>query len=324
MENQRAIDKKGDQKNGTTSTAEVLKRHSSCFRKGDLSGLLSDYDTEANLFTPNGVLRGLTAIRDFFAALLQEFGKPGTSFERLRQEIEGETAYSIWSAETAENHYEFATDTYVVQNGKIVTQTFAGKISPKRRLSHSELNTVVRQEGLDDRTLVKSSFSAVINAPIKKVDIPSWCFTLPESEYQACSPAHCSAGATTSPDGRRMSINVEIIGGSLMVQHYVEEIGQPDHLQLVSNSDVFTPTGRTKIGVIWDLSVKKIDDETCEFTNMVHSSATPELLDFLGKQGIPVEVFRTARKPFSEAHNRQETPLFAKSIERHALSHKQF
>ena len=26
-----------------------------------------------------------------------------------------------------------------------------------------------------------------------------------------------------------------------------------------------------------------------------------------------------ARKPISEAHNRQETPLFANSIERHAL-----
>jgi len=51
----------------------------------------------------------------------------------------------------------------------------------------------------------------------------------------------------------------------------------------------------------------------------VQSCATPELMDFLGKQGIPLEVFRGARKPVSEAHNRQETPMFAKSIERHAL-----
>jgi hypothetical protein len=171
----------------------------------------------------------------------------------------------------------------------------------------------------EDNTLVESSFSATINAPIEKVDIPSWCFTLSESEYQACSPAHCSAGATTAPDGRRMSINVEIIGGSLMVQHYVEEIAEPDHLRLVSHSDVFTPTGRTKIDVTWDLRVTRIDDTTCEFTNTVHSSAPPEMLDFLGKQGIPLDVFRVTRRPMSEAHNRQETPLFAKSIERHAL-----
>jgi hypothetical protein len=172
---------------------------------------------------------------------------------------------------------------------------------------------------MEDNTLVESSFSATINVPIDRVDIPAWCFTLPESEYQSCSPAHCSAGVTTAPDGRRMSINVEVLGGSPMVQHYVEEISERNHLRLVSNSDVFTPTGRIKVDVIWDLSVKKVDDHSCEFTNTVHSSATPELMDFLAKQGIPWEVFKAARKPMSEAHNRQETPLFAKSIERHAL-----
>ena len=173
---------------------------------------------------------------------------------------------------------------------------------------------------MDENTSVESSVSATIHAPIEAIDIPSWCFTLPEAEYQACSPAHYSAGATTAPDGRRMSINVEVIGGSLMVQHYVEEIGRPDHLRLMSDSDVFTPAGRTKIAVIWDLQVRKIDDKTCQFTNTVHSSATPELLESLGKQGIPFDVFRTARRPMSEARNRQETPLFAKSIERHAMT----
>jgi DNA-binding beta-propeller fold protein YncE len=178
---------------------------------------------------------------------------------------------------------------------------------------------VPEEKNMEDNTLVQSSFSATINAPIEKVDIPSWCFNLPESEYQACSPAHVSAGATTAPDGRRMSINVEVLGGSPLVQHYVEEIGEPHHLRLVSSSDVFTPTGRIKVGVVWDLSVKKIDSNTCEFTNEVHSTFTPELLDALAKQGIPRDVFQNARKPISEAHNQQETPLYAKSIERHAL-----
>ena len=74
--------------------------------------------------------------------------------------------------------------------------------------------------------------------------------------------------------------------------------------------------------VIWDLSVKKIDGRTCEFTDAVHSCATPEPLDFLGKQGIPWEVFQSARKSVSEAPNREQTPLFAKIIERHALKRK--
>jgi len=173
---------------------------------------------------------------------------------------------------------------------------------------------------MEDNTLVRSTFSATINVPIEKVDIPAWCFGLSESEYQSCSPAHVSAGVTTTPDGRRMSINVEVLGGSPMVQHYVEEIAEPHHLRLVSSSDVFAPTGRTKVRVIWDLSVKRIDTSTCEFTNEVHSFFTPELLGSLASQGIPWEAFQAARRPVSEAHNRQETPLFAKSIERHALN----
>ena len=173
---------------------------------------------------------------------------------------------------------------------------------------------------MESNTLVDSSFSAIINAPIDTIDIPAWCFSLSEAEYQSCSPAHCSAGVTTAPDGRRMSINVEVLGGSPMVQHYVEEISESDHLRLVSTSDVFTPTGRIQVGVVWDLSAKKIDDQSCEFTNTVHSTSTPELMEFLAKQGIPWEVFKAARKPISEVHNKQETPLFAKSIERHALS----
>ena len=171
---------------------------------------------------------------------------------------------------------------------------------------------------MDDEIQLETSFSATVNAPVEDVDLPSWCFSLPESEYLACSPAHVAAGATTAQDGRRMSINVEFSGGTLVVQHYVEDIGKPDHLRLVSISDLFTPTGRTTARVIWDLRVRKIDDHTCEFTNTVLSSVTPEQRDFLARQSIPLELVRAAQRPALEAHNRQETPLFARSIERHA------
>jgi hypothetical protein len=172
---------------------------------------------------------------------------------------------------------------------------------------------------MNDTQIVDSSFTAIINAPIEKIDIPTWCFNLPESEYRACSPAHIAAGFTTAPDGRRMSINVETIGGSLMVQHYVETLAEKGHLILDSESDVFTPSGPTKIHVTWELSVRALDQDRCEFTNRVQSFATQEMLNFLDRQGIPFDQFRTQRQPASIAHNRGETPLFAASIERAAL-----
>ena len=48
-----------------------------------------------------------------------------------QQSIQGEYAYLLWTAETADNVYEVGTDTFVVQDGKIVIQSFAGKITPK-------------------------------------------------------------------------------------------------------------------------------------------------------------------------------------------------
>ncbi|KRD53238.1 hypothetical protein IB265_09630 [Ensifer sp. ENS10] len=170
-----------------------------------------------------------------------------------------------------------------------------------------------------DLEIVDSSFSAIINAPFEKVDIPSWCFTLAEEEYRLCSPAHIAAGVTTAPDGRRMSINVETIGGTLMVQHYVETLSEKHHLVLESVSDLFPPSGRTTIHVLWELSVRRIDEHTCEFTNHVRSRATEEFKASLDRQGIPFDVFRAQRQPMSIAHNKGETPLFAASIERAAL-----
>ncbi|TCL75537.1 hypothetical protein [Rhizobium sp. BK251] len=168
------------------------------------------------------------------------------------------------------------------------------------------------------KKIVESSFSAIINAPLESIDIPEWAFNLPDAEYRRCSPAHVAAGFTRDEDGRRMSINVEVLGGSPMVQHYVEDIAEPHHLVLKSVSDVFTPTGRTTIHVTWELRVKAIDDQRCEFTNHVVSHTTEEFEAFLERQGIPFELFKAQRQPVSVAHNEGETPLFAASLERAA------
>ncbi len=113
------------------STKDVLDRHLKSFAEGDLKGILADYPPGAVLFTPNGPLRGADAMRPFFKALIAEFGKPGAAFSMKQQFVQGDYAYILWTAETADNVYEMATDTFVVRDGKIVAQSFAGKITPK-------------------------------------------------------------------------------------------------------------------------------------------------------------------------------------------------
>ena len=172
---------------------------------------------------------------------------------------------------------------------------------------------------MSDQILTESSATAIIHAPLSAVDIPTWLFTLPDAEYQRCSPAHIAAASSTTDDGRRMSLNVETVGGIMYVQHYVESIGEKAHCRVLSTSDTQLPSGWTTTNVLWELSVKEIDAESCELTNHVIVRSTPDFLRALGKSGIPLEGVKQASAIALLDHNLGETPLFAKSIEKHAL-----
>jgi len=113
------------------STKDVLANHLKCFGEGDLDGILSDYAADAILFTPDGPLKGADAIRPLFVSMIEEFRKPGATFRMQQQFVDGDFAYILWTAETADNVYELATDTFVVRNGKITAQTFTGKTTPR-------------------------------------------------------------------------------------------------------------------------------------------------------------------------------------------------
>jgi ketosteroid isomerase-like protein len=77
------------------STKDVLDCHLRSFGGHDLKGILSDYAPGAVLFTPEGPLRGVDAIKAFFQALLAEFGKPGATFRLKHQSVEGDYGYIL-------------------------------------------------------------------------------------------------------------------------------------------------------------------------------------------------------------------------------------
>ena len=113
------------------STKDVLDQHLKSFFAGDLKAILSDYAPGAVLFTADGPLKGVDQIRPLFQAMIAEFGKPGAAFSMKLQSVEGDYAYILWTAETADNVYEMATDTFFVRDGKIVSQSFTGKTTRK-------------------------------------------------------------------------------------------------------------------------------------------------------------------------------------------------
>jgi hypothetical protein len=107
--------------------------HPSILRMPSAASTLAGMDVLGRtlMFTSDGPLRGADAIRPLFRALIAEFGKPGARFTMKQQSFESEYGYILWAAETADNVYEIATDTFVVRDGKIVAQSFTAKIAPK-------------------------------------------------------------------------------------------------------------------------------------------------------------------------------------------------
>jgi ketosteroid isomerase-like protein len=113
------------------STAEVLEHHLQCFGSRDLDGILEDFAPGAVFFSAEGALRGPAAIRGVFEKLFNEFAKPGASLTSKLRLVEGDYVYLLWTAETPDNSYELASDTFVIRDGSIQLQALTAKIRPK-------------------------------------------------------------------------------------------------------------------------------------------------------------------------------------------------
>lgn len=172
------------------------------------------------------------------------------------------------------------------------------------------------------RILAESSASSPINAPTADIDVTDWLFNIDELEYVNCTPksrAHLTAGFTHAPDGKRMSINVEDVGGALVIEHYNEVICEKLHCRVQSISDLLIGREYTTTHVIWELIVVHKEGDHHELTNNVWVHTTPKYDAFLDSHNIPYEVARQGFQQSLDAHNAEETPNFAASIKRKAL-----
>ncbi len=115
----------------TRETTEILDRQNLDFVKGDVDELMKDFSEQAKVFTPDGVLEGLDNIKNFYTEVTTNVLPPGSDFKISRQEVRGQIAYIVWSAESKNYRFPLGTDTFVIKDGKIIAQTFAAKIEPK-------------------------------------------------------------------------------------------------------------------------------------------------------------------------------------------------
>jgi len=111
-------------------TKEVIDHHLTAFGQNDLQAVLDDYTDESIIMTPDSTFKGLDQISGLFQGLFQSFPTEGTTFELDNMVIENEVAYIVWHATTPSVEVPLGTDTFIIEDGKIKWQTFAGMINP--------------------------------------------------------------------------------------------------------------------------------------------------------------------------------------------------
>lgn len=107
-------------------TEAVLDHHWQTFINNDLAGVMEDYTEESILITPNGTYRGLKEIRGNFINAFQAFPAQGADLILNNSLAVEDVGYILWEADTPEFNLTYATDTFIIRNGKILRQTYAG------------------------------------------------------------------------------------------------------------------------------------------------------------------------------------------------------
>ena len=107
-------------------TQSVLDHHWETFINNDLEGVMEDYSEESILITPNGTYRGLEEIRGNFINAFKAFPAQQATLTLTESLAVKDIGYILWEADTPAFILSYATDTFIIRNGKIIRQTFAG------------------------------------------------------------------------------------------------------------------------------------------------------------------------------------------------------
>ena len=155
--------------------------------------------------------------------------------------------------------------------------------------------------------LFQTVCEALINAPKEAFNLHDWVFTLSDKDYQTTARGHIGAGSSIHSDGTQTSVNVESVGGNLLVQHYVAEVKEPDYVKMVSFSDLWLmKLVHVVVKVTWEMRLISVSDSECKFQNTVlveHPNFIMKILSALALGGY-----------FVRKHNEEETPLFAENL----------
>jgi uncharacterized protein (TIGR02246 family) len=113
-------------------TKAILDHQNAAFEAGNANETIKDFAEDAVMIGADGVIKGRAAIHAAYSELFAGPFKPGTyEFTLDAEHVHGDVAYIAWRASCATENVTLGTDTFVIQDGKIIAQTYTAKIEPK-------------------------------------------------------------------------------------------------------------------------------------------------------------------------------------------------
>lgn len=112
------------------TTNGILTHHLTAFGNNDLDEIMKDYTEGSQVLTPDGPLKGIAAIRNFFVDFFKAI-PTSSSFEMKQLTVTGPVAYIAWASESAVAKIPMGTDTFFLEGDKIKFHTVADYRLPK-------------------------------------------------------------------------------------------------------------------------------------------------------------------------------------------------
>ena len=113
------------------TTQSTLQHHLESLGNNDLSELMDDFTEDSEVWTPEGTIVGLKAISSFFSYAFTLFPKGSTRLDVKKMIVKGNRAYILWDADSPVVNIPIGTDSFIIEDGKILWQTTAFQIIQK-------------------------------------------------------------------------------------------------------------------------------------------------------------------------------------------------
>jgi len=105
----------------TRSPQEILSAHFLAVKAGDIPGLIKDYDEDAILITPSGVMEGRANLEQAFHQLMATL--PNAELTATSTTFGGDGVLLLWTATSPAGTISDGVDTFVFADDVIKLQT---------------------------------------------------------------------------------------------------------------------------------------------------------------------------------------------------------